>query len=59
MNLSKIYGPVYTFWMASSPIVVITDLKIANEGFLAKRNDLAGRPTINLCQLNCKFSIIN
>ena len=55
MNLSKIYGPVYTFWMASNPFVVITDLKIANEGFLTKRNDLAGRPALNICQLNSKF----
>ena len=37
MNLSKIYGPVYTFWMSSNPLVVITDLEIANEGFLVKK----------------------
>ena len=54
MNWSKIYGPVYTFWMSSNPIVVITDLKIANEGFSAKRNDLAGRPQIEFCMLKFK-----
>ena len=47
-NLAKKHGGVYTFWMGSQPIVVITDLKAANEGFLVKRNQIAGRPYINV-----------
>ena len=50
VNLSKKYGPVYTFWMGSRPIVIITDLKIANQSFISKRNDIAGRPFINYCK---------
>ena len=43
-NLGRKHGGIYTFWMGSEPIVIITDLKIANEGFLVKRNEIAGRP---------------
>ena len=26
LNLSKIHGPIYTFWVGSQPFVMITDL---------------------------------
>ena len=57
-NLSKIYGPIYTFWMSSTPFVIISDLKTANEGFLIKRNEIAGRVQIKFCQLKLKLILL-
>ena len=48
MNLSKIYGPIYTFWLGPQPFVVITDLEIAKEAFVEKKNEIAGRPQVKL-----------
>ena len=47
---SKEYGPIYTIWIGSKPFVIISDLKMANEAFLVKRNAIAGRPYISYCK---------
>ena len=46
MNLSKIHGPIYTFWLGPQPFVVMTDLEIAKEAFVEKKSEIAGRPQI-------------
>ena len=58
-NLSKIHGSIYTFWMGTTPMVVITDLEIAKEAFSDMKNEIAGRPDFKLCQfvLNSCFFI--
>ena len=48
INLSKTYGPIYTFWMGITPFVMIMDLKSAREAFVEKRNDCAGRPMFKI-----------
>lgn len=48
IDLSKVYGPLYTFWMGSEPVVMIHDLKIAKEAFLDKKNQIAGRKPFKL-----------
>ena len=50
LNLAKIHGPVYTFWLGSQPFVVISDLDIAKEAFLERKNDIAGRPQFKICK---------
>ena len=47
-NLSKIYGPIFTFWIGSEPMIIITDLEIAKEAFLEKKNEIAGRPPFTM-----------
>ena len=49
LNLSKVYGPIYTFWFGPGPFVVITDLEIAKEMFVDKKNECAGRPEFKFC----------
>ncbi|CAI5448979.1 unnamed protein product [Caenorhabditis angaria] len=44
-NLSKIYGPVYTFWMAHMPMIVITDWKLLKQHVIKDGNTFAGRPS--------------
>ena len=48
-NLAKIHGPIYTFWLGPHPFIVISDLDIAKEAFLDKKNDIAGRPQFKTC----------
>ena len=48
LNLSKIHGPIYTFWLGPQPLVIIDDLEIAKEAFLEKKNELAGRPEVKI-----------
>ncbi|CAG2172180.1 unnamed protein product [Oppiella nova] len=40
-ELGKKYGPVFTFWFANTPHIVVTDIDTAREAF--RRNDFAGR----------------
>ena len=47
LNLAKIHGPIYTSWLSSEPSIAITDLEIAKEAFLVKKNEFAGRPQFN------------
>lgn len=54
-NLSKEYGPIYTIWICSKPIIIINDLKLANEAFIVKGNQLAGRPSIGYCKYKTIF----
>ena len=60
-NLSQIYGPIFTFWMGPEPVVIISDLDVAKEAFLEKKNEIAGRPQITiskfiaLCQLRLQL----
>ena len=42
------YGPVVTFWLATKPVVVISDIDIARDAF--RRNDIAGRPKDIICK---------
>ena len=49
LNLSKIHGPIYTFWLGPKPFVVINDLDISKEAFLEKKNEIAGRPEMKIC----------
>ena len=49
IDLSKVYGPLYTFWMGPKPMVMIHDLKIGKEAFLDKKNEIAGRNPFKLC----------
>ncbi len=42
IELSKKYGPVFTFWMGPIPFIMIFDRDIARETF--RRNEFAGRP---------------
>ena len=49
LNVSKTHGPIFTFWMGSKPEVIITDLNIAKEAYLEKKNEFAGRPKFSLC----------
>ena len=52
INLSKTYGPIYTFWMGNTPFVMIMDLKSAREAFVEKKNDCSGRPEFKIRQFN-------
>ena len=38
LNLAKIHGPICTFWFGHKPSIIITDLEIAKEAFLEKKN---------------------
>ncbi|CAG2111344.1 unnamed protein product, partial [Medioppia subpectinata] len=40
-ELTKQYGPVFTFWFFNRPLVVVTDIETAREAF--RKNDFAGR----------------
>ena len=51
LNLSKSYGPIFTFWMGPAPMVIISDLDVAKEAFLDKKNEVAGRPQFKICML--------
>ena len=57
LNLAKIHGPVYTFWMRDEPFVVISDLEIAKEAFVVKKNEISGRPKFNICMLDSQIQI--
>lgn len=48
-DLTKIYGPLYTFWMGSHPWILIGDIECAKELFLDKRNQIEGRLDFKLC----------
>ena len=49
IDFSKVYGPIYTFWIGNMPMVMIHDLEIAKEAFLDIINEIAGRPEVKLC----------
>ena len=51
LNLSKSYGPIFTFWMGPVPMVIISDLEVAKEAFVDKKNEIAGRPQLEICML--------
>ena len=51
LNLTKIHGPIYTFWFGQKPSVIITDLEFAKEAFLEKKNEIAGRHNFKICKL--------
>ncbi|CAG2171339.1 unnamed protein product, partial [Oppiella nova] len=40
-NVTKQYGPVFTFWFGTTPQVIVTDSELAREAF--RKNDFAGR----------------
>ena len=59
LNLAKIHGPIFTSWISSEPSIVITDLEIAKEAFLEKKNEIAGRPQFDSCSFDVlKFILI-
>jgi len=45
LEWSKKYGSVFTFWMGSTPAVVVTDHSIMKEHFTGKQGDIfSARP---------------
>ena len=55
-DLAKTHGPIYTFWFGPQPFVIINDLEIAKEAFLEKKNEIAGRPQMKICEFT-DFSV--
>ena len=49
LNLAKIHGPVYIFWMRDKSFVMISELEIAKEAFVVKKNEISGRPEFSIC----------
>ncbi|CAG2103733.1 unnamed protein product [Medioppia subpectinata] len=45
-ELTKKYGPIFTFWFFNRPLVVVTDIETAREAF--RKNDFAGRDMSNI-----------
>uniref|UniRef100_A0A8R1HKS5 CYtochrome P450 family n=1 Tax=Caenorhabditis japonica TaxID=281687 RepID=A0A8R1HKS5_CAEJA len=43
-NLKEKYGPVYTFWMASLPMVTVTDWQLIKQHFIKEGGNFVGRP---------------
>ncbi|CAI2350544.1 unnamed protein product [Caenorhabditis sp. 36 PRJEB53466] len=43
-RLKEQYGPVYTFWMASLPMVTVTDWKLIKQHFIKDGGNFVGRP---------------
>ncbi|KAI1299200.1 Sulfotransferase 1E1 [Halotydeus destructor] len=46
LDLSKEYGKLFTFWVGGVAFINIGDTDIANEAFIKKMADFAGRPFI-------------
>ncbi|KAI1705035.1 cytochrome p450 domain-containing protein [Ditylenchus destructor] len=44
---NKQYGPIYTYWIAETPIVAITDYKTIKETFIHDGDTYAGRDLFN------------
>lgn len=45
-NLEPKYGPVFTVWMGTTPMVFISDLELIKEAFNSRNNEFMGRPDI-------------
>ena len=43
-ELHKKYGPVFTMWSGSEPVVIIGDNELVKIAFNSKNNELMGRP---------------
>lgn len=41
----KVYGPVFTYWLGNTPMVVLGDHETIVEAYSNKKNEFAGRPT--------------
>ena len=41
----KVYGPVFTYWLGNTPMVVLGKHEIIVEAYSNKKNEFAGRPT--------------
>ena len=41
-QVNRQYGPVFTFWMGNTPLVLIADVDIGREAF--RKNEFSGRP---------------
>ena len=50
-ELHKTYGPVYTLWFGSSPMVVIADYDLLKKAFNSKNNELMGRPVTGFSKI--------
>ncbi|CAG2117293.1 unnamed protein product, partial [Medioppia subpectinata] len=50
-EMSKKYGPVYTFWLGNNPTVFIHDLDLAKKAF--NTSAFAGRPQIPFIKMFC------
>jgi len=46
-ELHKTYGPVFTLWLGTSPMVVISDYNLIKKAFNSKDNELMGRIKTN------------
>ncbi|EFO96652.1 hypothetical protein CRE_02665 [Caenorhabditis remanei] len=45
-KLRSQYGPVYTFWISSLPMVLVADWKLIKQHFIKDGGNFAGRPEI-------------
>jgi len=45
---SKTYGPVFTFWMAGRPMVIITDYELMKDAMTKHGDQFSGRPRISV-----------
>ena len=43
-DLSKKYGPIFTFWFGKRPVVLISNEKLAREALIHNQSTLSGRP---------------
>ncbi|XP_054157487.1 steroid 17-alpha-hydroxylase/17,20 lyase-like [Oppia nitens] len=43
-SMHKTYGPVFTIWLGTTPMVVVSDYKLSKEAFNSKGNELMGKP---------------
>ncbi|CAG2120033.1 unnamed protein product, partial [Medioppia subpectinata] len=50
-ELHKTYGPVYTLWLGSQPLVSISDYNLVKTGFNSKNNELMGRNRIGFAKI--------
>ena len=51
LELSRKYGPVYTIWLGTQPMVLLGSSDAILEAFRDKKNDFAGRPIFNFKEI--------